>query len=54
MKQPQTILNIEQTFPPLQLNQLAEQENRSTLSMKQLPEPMTHFHNLSFHCETDA
>ena len=54
MNEPQTTLNIEQTFPLLELNQLAEQENRSTLNMKQLPEPMTHFHNLLFRCETDA
>ncbi len=31
MNQSQTILNIEQAFPLLQLNQLAEQENHSTL-----------------------
>ncbi len=31
MNQPQTPLNIEQTFPLLQLNQLAEQEDHSTL-----------------------
>jgi len=31
MNQPQTTLNIEQAFPLLQLNQLAERENHSTL-----------------------
>jgi hypothetical protein len=31
MNQPQTTLNIEQTFPLFQLNQLAEQESHSTL-----------------------
>jgi hypothetical protein len=31
MNQHQTTLNIEQTFPLLRLNQLAEQENHSTL-----------------------
>jgi hypothetical protein len=31
MNQPPTTLNIEQTFPLLQLNQLAEWKNHSTL-----------------------
>ncbi len=31
VSQYQTTLNIEQTFPLLQLNQLAEQESHSTL-----------------------